>query len=492
MSFVYYAVLIVVSLSSVVFGLEWLSEPQPAWKPVVVATVKQPAKQASGQPAQPAAPTKAAGVTGDATTAQQDTPPASAPATADTSTDTGPQQTAKASPNADSAAVARVPSSSDIMTPEPAVEPTPAAAPRCDVQACSAAYFTFDPDDCTYQPIDGPRRLCTKGTPPAAGTAQESGQETATDTAAAPPVSNKCDIDACKNAYFTFDPADCTYQPTDGPRRLCTKGTPPTPDTAQAPAQDTKPDEPQVAVNTDAPPDAGAAETPAQDTATDTAAPPVSNKCDVDACKKAYFTFDPTDCTYQPTDGPRRICTRGTPPVPDTAQAPAQDSKPDEPQVSVNVDLPQVDVKVDLPQVDVNVGTPPEANAAQTPARDTATDTAAAPPVSNKCDIDACKKAYFTFDPADCTYQPTDGPRRLCTKGTPPAPGTAQDTKPDEPAADARASVGAAPAGSGSADTAPQVSDKCDVDACKRAYFTFDPADCTYQPTDGPRRLCTK
>jgi hypothetical protein len=296
MSFVYYAVLIVVSLSSVVFGLEWLSEPPPAWKPVAVATVKQPAKppvkQATSQPAQKATTTKSA--TGTAATTQQDAtrPQATTAATPDTSAGSETRQTAMAPANTDSAAIAPVPSSSDIVAPEPGVEPAAAAAPRCDVQACSAAYFTFDPSDCTYQPIDGPRRLCTKGTPPAASTAQDSGQETATDTAAAPQVSNKCDIDACKKAYFTFDPADCTYQPTDGPRRICTKGTPPAPETAQ----DSKPDEPQVAVNADTPPDANTAQTPAQESATDTAAAPqVSNKCDIDACKKAYFTFDPAD-----------------------------------------------------------------------------------------------------------------------------------------------------------------------------------------------------
>jgi hypothetical protein len=387
MSFAYYAVLIVVSLSSVVFGLDWLSDPPPAWKPVAVATVKQPAKQpakqavkqATSQPAEQSAPTKDAGPTVTATTTQQDAtrPQSSAAATPDTSTAGDNQKTAMAPANTDSAAVA----------PEPGPEPAATAAPRCDVQACSAAYFTFDPNDCTYQPIDGPRRLCTKGTPPPASTARDSGQETTTDTAVAPQVSNKCDIDACKKAYFTFDPADCTYQPTNGPRRLCTKGTPPAPDAAQAPAQDSKPDEPQVAVSAD---------------------------------------------------------------------------------------------------------TPPDVNAAQTPNQETTTDTAAAPQVSNKCDIDACKKAYFTFDPADCTYQPTNGPRRLCTRGTPPRPDAAQDTKPDEPDADSRASVGAAPAESGSADTGQQVSDKCDIDACKKAYFTFDPSDCTYQPTTGPRRLCTR
>ena len=46
----------------------------------------------------------------------------------------------------------------------------PAAAqvpqPLCDVAACTAAYRTFQASDCTYMPSRGVRRLCTKGRPP--------------------------------------------------------------------------------------------------------------------------------------------------------------------------------------------------------------------------------------------------------------------------------------------------------------------------------------
>jgi cytoskeletal protein RodZ len=472
MSFVYYAVLIVVSLSSVVFGLEWLSEPPPVWKPVAVASVKQPAKPPVRQAtSQPDVAAKAAGATGIAPTTPQVATRAeeSTAGTGKAATVTDARQPVTAPAGADSTAVARVPSANDIVAPEPSAAPT-AAAPQCDLQACSAAYFTFNPADCTYQPSDGPRRLCTKGTPPVASTVQAPGQETGADTAAAPPVSNKCDIDACKKAYFTFDPADCTYQPSNGPRRLCTKGTPPAPDIAQAPAPDPKPDEPQVAVNADTAPDANAGQPPVQQAGADTAtAPQVSNRCDVDACKRAYFSFNPADCTYQPSDGPRRLCTKGTPPKPDAAQAPVQDAAQEE-----------------------NAPVEPQATASA-PTAPGGSSSAVAPQVSDKCDIEACKRAYFTFNPADCTYRPSDGPRRLCTKGTPPKPDTAQapvqdqapaqETEPKEP--DSSGSVGAAPR------EAPQ-SPSCNVQACAAAYFTFDPADCTYQPSNGPRRLCTK
>ena len=33
---------------------------------------------------------------------------------------------------------------------------------RCDVQACGSTYKSFRAADCTYQPFDGPRRVCGK------------------------------------------------------------------------------------------------------------------------------------------------------------------------------------------------------------------------------------------------------------------------------------------------------------------------------------------
>jgi hypothetical protein len=36
------------------------------------------------------------------------------------------------------------------------------AAPKCNIEACRAAYRSFTDADCTYQPLEGPRRLCTK------------------------------------------------------------------------------------------------------------------------------------------------------------------------------------------------------------------------------------------------------------------------------------------------------------------------------------------
>jgi hypothetical protein len=45
-------------------------------------------------------------------------------------------------------------------TPAPIAAPEPRV--RCNVEACTAAYHSFTASDCTYQPSNGPRRLCAK------------------------------------------------------------------------------------------------------------------------------------------------------------------------------------------------------------------------------------------------------------------------------------------------------------------------------------------
>lgn len=35
-------------------------------------------------------------------------------------------------------------------------------APACDPSACGQAYVSFRATDCTYQPYEGPRQLCTR------------------------------------------------------------------------------------------------------------------------------------------------------------------------------------------------------------------------------------------------------------------------------------------------------------------------------------------
>jgi hypothetical protein len=91
-----------------------------------------------------------------------------------------------------------------------AIEPKP--APLCDVDACERAYRSFTAADCTYQPSFGERRLCTKGRRPTAQMASGEARAQAS-----------CNVMACASAYSSFDAATCTYQSYYGGRRLCTK-----------------------------------------------------------------------------------------------------------------------------------------------------------------------------------------------------------------------------------------------------------------------------
>lgn len=231
MSFILYVVVLVVSVTSVMMGLDWLSTPPPP-VPKSVQTVKAPAKPAP-QPVKETASvrTEAAkseskqegatiGAADPATVAKVDA--VKQPDGATVAPETAGSAPAGA---ADNAQTNGPDSTLGIVTNEGDVSGTAAQAnaplPRCDVQACTARYRSFTASDCTYQPFDGPRRLCTVGNPPS----QASGTATSVQTSDAnrQPATSSCNYDACGDAYISFDPATCTWQPFEGPRRPCTK-----------------------------------------------------------------------------------------------------------------------------------------------------------------------------------------------------------------------------------------------------------------------------
>ena len=189
MSFFVYFIVLLISVGSVIFGADWLQAPMSPMAPGKYEL--QAAKPPPPPPVQQADIKKPETKATAATTAR-------AEATA----------VAVASP----APAAVEPASQPIIVEEP--KPVAAAEPpKCDVTACERAYRSFTASDCTYQPSDGPRRLCTKGTPPAAASlAKPEARAQAT-----------CNIAACTDAYVSFNASDCTYQPSDGPRRLCAK-----------------------------------------------------------------------------------------------------------------------------------------------------------------------------------------------------------------------------------------------------------------------------
>ena len=194
MQFLVYFIVLLISGASVLLGVEWMQapmSPMPA-SPYELHAAKPPAPPVAQQAViKPAEPAKAE------TRAEPAAPVTAAPAPAPV--------------------IAVVPSAPESPEPAPLVAPEPvpvvaaAPAPLCDIRACERAYRSFTAADCTYQPSEGPRRLCTRGTPPVAmSTPRTDARAQAT-----------CNIAACTDAYVSFNAADCTYQPADGPRRIC-------------------------------------------------------------------------------------------------------------------------------------------------------------------------------------------------------------------------------------------------------------------------------
>ena len=128
-----YGAVLVIALGSVLLGLDRLPAPMSPMvdTPAGLAAVPAPALQAPAAQASPSVPS--------ATIGAPIVPPALAP---------------PASP----AAPATAPAAAQAAAPAAASEPEV----RCNVDACTAAYRSFTPSDCTYQPTGGPRRLCTK------------------------------------------------------------------------------------------------------------------------------------------------------------------------------------------------------------------------------------------------------------------------------------------------------------------------------------------
>lgn len=193
-------IVLVISAGSVVFGVEWMSAPMtpmPASPYQLRAAAPPPppvVQQAATKPADVATPASPVETAGKAVS--------SAPVAI------APVQPASPTP----AIAAAAPEPAPLVAPEPApATPSTAAVPLCDIQACERAYRSFTASDCTYQPSDGPRRLCTRGTPPAAASAPRSDIR----------AQATCNIAACSQAYISFNAADCTYQPSEGPRRYC-------------------------------------------------------------------------------------------------------------------------------------------------------------------------------------------------------------------------------------------------------------------------------
>ena len=145
MRFAVYGAVIVVTLGSVLLGLDWLSAPM---SPMVDtdaglhAAVPPPVMAPSTNISTPIAP-----------------PTPVAPKANIGAPIVPPRLVAPTSQNVPAQAGA----GAEGAPPVPSVAPEPEPQqPSCNVAACTAAYRSFRASDCTYQPTGGPRKLCTK------------------------------------------------------------------------------------------------------------------------------------------------------------------------------------------------------------------------------------------------------------------------------------------------------------------------------------------
>lgn len=148
MAFFVYLFVLLVAAGSVIFGLDWTQSPL---RPPAYATPT--AQTTTG--ASPPAPTEHRAL---ASAAMTTAPKASALAPAQ-----------RPSESAGVAAHAEANAAEAQAEPATVADASLGAHNHCAVDACAAAYRSFRASDCTYQPYEGERRLCTKaatsGTP---------------------------------------------------------------------------------------------------------------------------------------------------------------------------------------------------------------------------------------------------------------------------------------------------------------------------------------
>ena len=169
MQFLVYLTVLMVSVSTVLLEIHWLTTPAPQPKPAMQASATPPRPKVEGPNAElsPVYPKKL-----------ELAQPASTQNNVQYSV--GPAATGNTAARAETTdAVARADDSSRSASTSPpdnaqnaqayaalpkknAPDETAASNNRCDVQACASAYKSFRASDCTYQPLDGPRRVCGK------------------------------------------------------------------------------------------------------------------------------------------------------------------------------------------------------------------------------------------------------------------------------------------------------------------------------------------
>jgi hypothetical protein len=166
MQFLVYLTVLMVSVSTILLEIHWLTTPPPQPKPAVqTATAPPPRPKVEGPNPElsPVYPKRlhvdaAAGGNAPPSTGAGQTPPGETTAAAPGNSNraaTGAAATLPPDSAQNAQAYAPQPKQNDASA-------TAASGNSCDVQACASAYKSFRASDCTYQPFDGPRRVCSK------------------------------------------------------------------------------------------------------------------------------------------------------------------------------------------------------------------------------------------------------------------------------------------------------------------------------------------
>ncbi len=178
MSFIFYFIVILVTAAGAMFGLDLVTSPLPPTANVPigrVAQAPQPApvkhvrktEQARPKSTRTADDRALSPIYPAAPGGRQDKPAQPADSAAAPKQASNAKWLPPASPQAAMASAPPDDKQAAVKTADNAAQPAPqpVAAPsaaQCNIAACSAAYRSFRAADCTFQPFEGPRRLCTQ------------------------------------------------------------------------------------------------------------------------------------------------------------------------------------------------------------------------------------------------------------------------------------------------------------------------------------------
>lgn len=218
MPFLAYVAIVLVSIGGILFELDWLTKPKLETKsPAQVASTVAPVRvvpkvdgptegpsplNTKKQEAEPV-------IEGSAAVAKADVPPANQ------SAGTAPAMTpapfppvvaeAKAAPQTTPQLAAQPPAQPPAPAPVQATLQPAATTGQAPAQTTVAA---ADPQPQVVQP-----QVVQPQVQPSAQPMQ----------AAAKQALNSCDVQGCASAYQSFRASDCSYQPMEGPRKFCEK-----------------------------------------------------------------------------------------------------------------------------------------------------------------------------------------------------------------------------------------------------------------------------